>query len=153
MTNGSDLDHNFDLWILKFKLDLDLWPHTWPWPWIFMVKFWNSCISEWEGRLTLHKGCGSRAFMAMTIWWSRSGVWISQRVTGVTSVVRVPSTHLVYFIIEQIMLNSHWNLPLKAAWSCNFVTLTASSFGGGGGGGSGAGGGGGGIYYFRLINW
>ena len=89
-----DLDHNLDLWNLK---DLDLWPHTWPWPWIFMVKFWNSCISEWEGRLTLHKGCGSRSFMTMnvTIWWLMSGVWIYQIVTGVTSVVGVPSTHLV----------------------------------------------------------
>ena len=77
--------------------DLDLWPHAWPLPWIFMVKFWNSCISEWEGRLTLHKGCGSRSFMTMTvtIWWLRSGVWIYQIVTGVTSVVGVPSTHLV----------------------------------------------------------
>ena len=23
---------NLDLWILKVKRDLDLWPHTWPWP-------------------------------------------------------------------------------------------------------------------------
>ena len=97
VTNGFDLDHNLDLWNLKVKRDLDLWPHTWPWPWIFMVKFWNSCISEWEGQLTLHKGCGSRSFMTMTmtIWWLRSGVWIYQIVTGVTSVVGVPSTHLV----------------------------------------------------------
>ena len=72
--------------------------HTWPWLWIFMVKFWNSCISEWEGWLTLHKGGGSRSFMTMimTIWWPRSGVWIYQVVTGVTSVVGVPSTHLVF---------------------------------------------------------
>ena len=90
---GFDHDHNH--WILKVKRDLDLWPHTWPWPWIFMVKFWNSCISEWEGRLTSHKGGGSRSFMTMTIWWPRSGVWIYQIVTGVTSVVGVPSTHLV----------------------------------------------------------
>ena len=97
VTNGFDLDHNLDLWNLKVKRDLDLWPHTWPWPWIFVVKFWNSCILEWEGRLTLHKGCGSRSFMTMTvtIWWLRSGVWIYQIVTGVTSVVGVPSTHLV----------------------------------------------------------
>ena len=62
-----------------------------------MVKFWNSCISEWEGRLTLHKEGVSRSFMTMTvtIWWPRSGVWIFQIVTGVTSVVGVPSTHLV----------------------------------------------------------
>ena len=93
--NGFDLDHNLDLWIYKVKRDLDLCPHTWPWPWIFMVKFWNSCISEWEGRLTLHKGGGSRSFMTMTIWWPRSGVWIYQIVTRVTSVVGVPSTHLV----------------------------------------------------------
>ena len=93
VTNGFDLDHNLDLWILKVKRDLDLWAHTW----IFMVKFWNSCISEWEGWLTLHKGDGSRSFMTMTmtIWWPRSGVWIYQIVTGVTSVVGVPSTHLV----------------------------------------------------------
>ena len=97
VTNGFELDHNLDLWILKVKCDLDLWPHRWPWPWIFMVKFWNSCISEWEGWLTLHEGGGSRSFMTMimTIWWPRSGVWIYQVVTGVTSVVGVPSTHLV----------------------------------------------------------
>ena len=59
VTNGFDLDHNLGLWILKIKRDLDLWPHTGPWPWIFMLKFWNSCISEWEGRLTLHKGGGT----------------------------------------------------------------------------------------------
>ena len=98
MTNGFDIDHDLDLWILKVICDLDLWPHTWPWPWIFMVKFWNSCISEWEGRLTLHKGGGSRSFMTMTVTirWPRSGVWIYQIVTRVTSVVGVPSTHLVF---------------------------------------------------------
>ena len=101
VTNGFDLHHNLDLWILKVKRDLDLWPHTWPWPWIFMVKFWNSHIPEWEGWLTLHKGGGSRLFMTMTItiWWPRSGVWIYQIVTGVTSVVGVPPTHLVSYVI------------------------------------------------------
>ena len=70
LTNGFDLDHKHDLWIFKVKLDLHNWPLTWPWPWIFMVKFWNSCISEWDGRLTFHKGGGSRSFitMTMTIW-------------------------------------------------------------------------------------
>ena len=57
-----DFGPNLDLWILKVKCDLDLWPHIYPWPWIFMVKFWNSCTSESEGRLTLHKGGGSRPF-------------------------------------------------------------------------------------------
>ena len=72
VTNVFDLYHNLDIWILKVKRDLDLWPHTWPWTWIF--KFWNSCNSEWEGRLTLHKGGGSSSFMTMTmkIWWPRS---------------------------------------------------------------------------------
>ena len=109
VTNGFDFDHNLDLWNLKVKHDLDLWPHTWPWPWIYMVKFWNSCILEWEGRLTLHKECGSRSFMTMTmtIWWLRSGVWIYQIVTGVTSVVGVPSTHLVV----------NWTLGDKLQWN------------------------------------
>ena len=116
VTNGFDLDPNLDLWNLKVKRDLDLWLHTWLWPWIFMVKFWNSCISEWEGRLTLHKGCGSRSFMTMTvtIWWLKSGVWIYQIVTGVTSVVGVPSTHLVgsdnglVLTRRQAYLNQWW---------------------------------------------
>ena len=92
VTNVFDFDHNLDLSILKVKHELNLWL-------IFMVKFWNSCISEWEGRLTLHKGGGSRWFMTMTmtIWWPRSGVWIYQIVTGVTSVVGKPSTHLIFF--------------------------------------------------------
>ena len=67
VTNVFNFGHNLDLWILKVKHDLCLWPHTLPWPWIFMVKFWNSCISEWEGRLTLHKGGDSRSFMTMTM--------------------------------------------------------------------------------------
>ena len=99
MINGFDLDHDLDLWILKARCDHDLWPHTWPWPWIFMVKFWNSCISQWEGWfLALHKGGGSRSCMTLTvtIWWPRSGVWIYQIVTGVTPIVGVPSTHLDY---------------------------------------------------------
>ena len=131
VTNGFELDHNLDLWILKVKCDLDLWPHRWPWPWIFMVKFWNSCISEWEGWLTLHKGGGSRSFMTMimTIWWPRSGVWIYQVVTGVTSVVGVPSTHLVVvcvFVLLLLLLNqwrytqSHWT-KTHEDWLSNFI--------------------------------
>ena len=86
-----DLGHDFDLWIFKVKCDLDLWPHTWPWPWI-------AVISEWEDRLTLDTGGGSRSFitMAVTIWWLRSGVRICQIVTGVTSDVGVPLTHRVF---------------------------------------------------------
>ena len=110
VTNGFDLHHNLDLWILKVKRDLDLWPHTWHWPWIFMVKFWNSRIPELQGWLTLHKGGGSRSFMTMTmtIWWPRSGVWIYQIVTGVTSVVGVPSTHLVLSCESAQRRGSHY---------------------------------------------
>ena len=104
-------------WTQGLKCDHQVWP--WPWPWIFKVKygisyisaksgpiatkqktkFWNSCISQCDGGLTLHKGGGNRSFMTMTmtILWPRSGVWIYQIVTGVTSVVGVPSTHLVTF--------------------------------------------------------
>ena len=103
VTNGFDLDHNLDLWNLKVKRDLHLSPHTWPWPWIFMVKFLNSCISEWEGRLTLHKGSRSFMTMTVTIWWLRSGVWIYQVVTGVPSVVGVPSTHLVSHVVVRLV--------------------------------------------------
>ena len=78
-------------WTQGLKCDIDLWPHTLRWPWI-------AVISEWEGRLTLNKGGGSRSFMTMTvtIWWPRSDVRICQIVTEVTSDVGVPLTHLVF---------------------------------------------------------
>ena len=99
---ANGFDHDLDLWIFKVKCYLDLWPHTWPWPWIFMVTFWNSCFSEWEGRLTLNEVGGSRSFMTVTvtIWWPRSGVRIYQIVTGVASVAGVLSTHLVGLDID-----------------------------------------------------
>ena len=61
-------------------------------------NFWIA-VSQ-NGRADWHctKGVAvGRSFMTMTmtIWWPRSGVWIYQIVTGVTSVVGVPSTHLV----------------------------------------------------------
>ena len=137
VTNGLDLDHDLDLRILKVKCDLDFLPHIWPGPWIFMVKFWNSCIWEWVGGFTLHKGVGSRSFMTMTmtIWWPRSGVWIYPIVTGVTSVFGVPSTHLV---MNRTLHNTlQWNLnentntfiSRKCVWKfhlqihCHFVML------------------------------
>ena len=123
MTNWFELDHNLDLWILKVKCDLVLWPHRWPWPWIFMVKFWNSCISEWEGWLTLHKGGGSRSFM--TIWWPRSGVWIYQVVTGVTSVVGVPSTHLV-LVGSMNLLGQMSNESISKTYLYKKITIVTS---------------------------
>ena len=96
--------------IFKVKCDLDPWPYAWCWPRIFMVKFWNSCISGWEGRLTLNKGGGSRLFMTMpkTMWWLRSGVRIYHIVTGVTSDVGVPSTGLVIYLF--LSLNTQKSL-------------------------------------------
>ena len=49
--------------------------------------------------IALRGGSMSFMTMTMTIWWPRSGVWIYQIVTGVTSVVSVPSTHLVWRVI------------------------------------------------------
>ena len=97
VTIRFDLDNDLDLWIFKVKCNLDLWPYAWCWPGIFIVKCWNSCVPEWEGRLTLNKGGGSRSFMTLTvtIWWPRSGVRIYHIVTGMTSDVGVPSTRLV----------------------------------------------------------
>ena len=105
---SSTIILTFEFWRSNVTLTFD---HTRPWPWIFVVKFWYSCISEWEGWLTLHKGGGSRSFMTMTmtIWWPRSGVWIYQIVTGVTLVVGVPWTHLVV----------NWNLGNKLQWNFN----------------------------------
>ena len=45
----------------------------------------------------------------MTIWWPRSGVKIYRLVTGVTSVVDVPSTHLVSLMIRPNVRN-HYKL-------------------------------------------
>ena len=53
----------------------------------------------------------SRSYVILTIWWPRSGVRIYQIVTGVTSVVGVPSTHLV-FIIEPSFVSIVSCLPL-----------------------------------------
>ena len=45
----------------------------------------------------------SRSYVILTIWWPRSGVRIYQIVTGVTSVVGVPSTHLVLLYHDDII--------------------------------------------------
>ena len=114
MTNGFDLGSDLELWlwIFKVKCDLYLWPYAWCWPTIFMVKFWNSYISEWEGQLTLNKGDGSRSFMTMTvaIWWPRSGERIYHIVTGLTSDVGEPSTRLVQLQDQTIfnMISQIW---------------------------------------------
>ena len=66
----------------------------------------------------------------MTIWWPRSGVWIYQIVTGVTSVVGVPSTHLVlgcksFKTSNLVMDNLRWYKIMV-----NFQMYTCDSGGG-----------------------
>ena len=46
-----------------------------------------------------------RSYVILTIWWPRSGVRIYQIVTGVTSDVGVPSTHLVWITHIEIELD------------------------------------------------
>ena len=90
MTNGFDLDHDLDVWILKVKCDLNHWPHTWPWPWIFMVKFWN-----------IHDHSSAHLVTKVRCM----DLPDSNRVT---SVVGVPSTHLVVI----------WN------WACHPIAFS-----------------------------
>ena len=100
--------------------DHQIWPWPWPWPWIFKVKYeicyistksgpvaskWKANISIWTLEASnVTKGLTlamtvifefSRSYVILTIWWPRPGVRIYQIVTGVTSDVGVPSTHLV----------------------------------------------------------
>ena len=104
----------------RSDVNLDLWPYAWCWLSIFMVQFWNSCISEWEGRVILNKGGGSRSLMTMTltIWWPRSGERIYHIVTGVTSDIGVPSTRLVdnMAILVLIMAWHKTGNNLKQCW-------------------------------------
>ena len=60
----------------------------------------NSGLQMWPMGLTLTLAMTlifefSRSYVILTIWWPRSSVRIYQIVTGVTSDVGVPSTHLV----------------------------------------------------------
>ena len=101
VTNGFDLDHNLDLWNLKVKSDLDLWPYTWPWPWIFMVKFWNSCISEWEGRLTLIN----------SLWpWSSDAIWCQRSWSILVQVM------VCYLMVPSHYLNQWWLIISRDLW-------------------------------------
>ena len=106
-------------WTLGLKCDHQIWPWPWPWLWIFKVKYEICHISTKSGPIAMRRKANisiwtlglkcdngfdlghdldisiSRSCVVLTIWWPRSGVRIYQIVTGVTSVVGVPSTHLV----------------------------------------------------------
>ena len=116
---GHDLDLDFSMSNMQFAISqpkivqlpqnekqtyrLNFRPQKWPSGLTLAMtlnfELSNSYISEWEGRLTLNKGSGSRSFMTMTttIWWPRSVVRIYHIVPGATSDVDVPSTRLVIF--------------------------------------------------------
>ena len=60
-----------------------------------------------------------RSYVILTIWWPRSGVRIYQIVTGVTSDVGVPSTHLVD------TLNISWENSLR--WIAHYPIIDKST--------------------------
>ena len=124
-TIGFDLGHDLDLEFSRSSMEfpisqpkvvrlprnenqthrLNSRPQMWPMGLTFTItltfEFWRSNVT-----LTFdhthdidHEFLWSNFEIAvtMTIWWPRSGVWIYQIVTGVTSDVGVPSTHLVIF--------------------------------------------------------
>ena len=104
----------FEFWRSNVTLTID---HTHDLDHGFSWSNFEIAVSQ-NGRADWHctKGGGSRSFMTMTmtIWWPRSGVWIYQIVTGVTSVVGVPSTHLVIFrwvVNSSIVLIRWWIAP------------------------------------------
>ena len=84
------------------------------WNLLYLNQKWSDChetktnISIWTQASNLTMGLTlamtlifefSRSYVILTIWWPRSGARIYQIVTGVTSVVGVPSTHLVIFVV------------------------------------------------------
>ena len=69
---------------------------------------------------------------SLTIWWPKSGAWIYQIVNGVTSVVGVPSTHLVvseggkyqelvkiFYSAMTVFQNQRW-LPIMGNRKCQY---------------------------------
>ena len=107
---------------LRSNVAYTFWPYTWCWPRIFIIKFLNSFISEWVGRLTLNKGGGTRSFMTMTvtIWWPRSGERIYHIVTMVTSDVGLLSTRLVFILVFVFSLVIHFVRTFWHEWYLYF---------------------------------
>ena len=152
-------------WTLGLKCSHQIWPWPWPWPWIFKVKYEICYISTKSGPIATRRKANisiwtlglkfdngfdlamilmfefSRSYVILTIWWPRSGVRIYQIVTGVTSVVGVPSTHLVCLI---------WMIFFQNANVCIVCVCVCVCVCGGGGGGRGGGGGGGGSALTHL---
>ena len=71
----------------------------------------NSRPQMWPMGLTLAMTLTfefSRLNVILTIWWPRSGIRIYQIVSGVTSDVGVPSTHLVSYLGWSLMTDGVW---------------------------------------------
>ena len=60
----------------------------------------------------------SSSYVILTIWWPRSGVMIYQIVTGVTSDVGVPSTHLVVIEEKECLMVLYKFLETIICWFC-----------------------------------
>ena len=105
-------------WTLGLKCDHQIWPWPWPWTWIFKVKYEICYISTKSGPIAMKQkanisiwprglkcdngfdlGHDIDIWIFKVIWWPRSGIRIYQIVTGVTSDVGVPSTHLVLYAV------------------------------------------------------
>ena len=112
---------------LGLKCDHRVWPWPWPWPWIFKVQHGICYISAKNDPIATKRkanisialvaskvtigfdlGCGLDLEFSRKVKYGiclisqpkvvrRSGARIYQIVTGVTSDVGVPSTHLVFF--------------------------------------------------------
>ena len=113
---------------LGLKCDHQVWPWPWPWPWIFKVKLGIGYISAKNGPIATKRTANisielkasnviigfnyghdlDREFSRSNMKFAmsqpkvvrRSGVVIYQILTGVTSNVGVPSTHLVFTQVQ-----------------------------------------------------
>ena len=117
-------------WTLGLKGDHQIWPWPWPWPWIFKIKYGICYVSTKSGPIATKRKANisielqasnvtngfdlgqkaltfqfSRSNVILTIWGPRSGVRIYQIMTGVTSDVGMPSSHLVTSAVS--MLRNH----------------------------------------------
>ena len=120
-TNSKHID-----WTLGFKWDHRVWP--WPWPWIFKVKYRIGYISAKNGPIATKQKANTSTELWPRPW---TDIWIFKVVcdldhlvtkvrckdlpdimTGVTSVVGVLSTHLVFSEIVlgwmPMIPSQHW---------------------------------------------
>ena len=99
-------------WSLGLKQDHQMWPWPCPRPWNLLHI--NQKLFDCHKTKSKHIGLNSRPqmwpmglgwifefsrpYVILTIWWPRSGVRIYPIMTGVTSNVGAPSTHLAVYV-------------------------------------------------------